>query len=49
MDNNTGSGRNSKEVFEFLSMDKKITEKEIENYLRDSTKNKNKKFRKNYL
>lgn len=26
----------NKEVFEFLSMDKKINEKEIENYLKDS-------------
>ncbi len=36
MDKNTSTNHLTKERFEFLSMDKKISEKEIENFLRDS-------------
>jgi len=36
MEKIAGSGNQTKEVFEFLTMDKKITEKEIENFLKDS-------------
>lgn len=32
----TGSEIKTKETFEFLSMDKKIQDKEIENFLRES-------------
>ena len=36
MDKPQGSGIQTKEVFEFLSIDKKITEKEISEFLKDS-------------
>lgn len=36
MDKPQSTGTQSKEVFEFLSMDKKITEKEIADFLKDS-------------
>lgn len=36
MDKPESIGTHTKEIFEFLSMDKKITEKEIEDFLKDS-------------
>ncbi len=40
MDKAVSIASNTNEIFEFLSMDKKITEKEIEDFLKDSNKKK---------
>lgn len=36
MDKSSNTSSNTKEVFELLTLDKKITEKEIEDFLKDS-------------